>query len=254
MRDFMKLETIDLGSPVTVTAFRSDLGETVTVNLDYLISVEELHFLRRNHDFSSPSKIVEVGAGFGRTAHVLLELNPEIQKYRIVDLPETLKLSKSFLAEVLSVANFRKLEFVDASQQDTAPVSSWDLFIQIDGFQEMTEATIAHYYNTLIEKSDAVYVSNPIGKYPPELAGVQGLDLAGYEATRKLGRSTFEIDPWGDVSLSSARAKHNEAYRPRQMKLVDTLASFLRPHFTHALYRRQNPNPGKTVFSSKETE
>lgn len=239
MGNLVALGKTDLGSPVTVTVFRQDLQRTVTVNLDYMYSVEELDFLKRNlYFFSKLKNIVEVGAGFGRTAHTLLTLNPAIVRYRIVDLPQTLLLSSAYLLEVLPREDFEKLEFLDATRQYANNKES-DLFIQIDGFQEMKESTIATYYSTFIRASRAAYLCNPIGKYPPRWAGVEGLDEEGYQAARQLGRSTLEIDPWDEVSLSSVRPLHDEVYRPHDFKLISSTASFLRPLYSHGLYLRK---------------
>lgn len=238
MGNLSALGRTDLGSPVTVTVWRQDLQGTVSVNLDYMYSVEELDFLNRNFSsFSQVRCIVEVGAGFGRTAHTLLTLGPAIERYRIVDLPETLLLSSAYLLEVLPREDFEKLEFLDATRQYPKNKES-DLFIQIDGFQEMKESTIATYYSTFIGATRAAYLCNPIGKYPPRLAGVEGLDEEGYQAARQLGRSTLEIDPWDEVSLSSVRQLHDEVYRPHNFKLIQSAASFLRPLYSHGLYLR----------------
>lgn len=236
LSDLTALGKVDLGEPVTVTVFREDLQKTVSVNLDYMYAVEEVHFLRRNLDaFSQVENIVEVGAGFGRTAHALLRLNPAIKRYEIVDLPETLSLSSAYLSQVLPRDDFGKLQFVDATRQISGHCE-YDLFIQIDGFQEMEGPIISAYYSEIISASTAAYLCNPIGKYAREVAGVEGLDEDGYKAARKLGRSTLEIDPWSEVSLSAARQIHDEAYRPPDFKLVQSTPSFLRPFYSHGLY------------------
>jgi putative sugar O-methyltransferase len=89
--------------------------------------------------------VIELGAGFGRTAHVLLSAFEHIERYRIVDLPETLSLSRRYLENVLSTTQFEKLQFVDAEDVVSVLPSLHEmshLAIQIDGLQEMKRSTI----------------------------------------------------------------------------------------------------------------
>lgn len=118
----------------------------------------------------------------------------------------------------------------------------------------MEEHVIANYYNTLVEVCAAAYLSQPIGKYPPKLAAIENPDEKSYQAARRLGRSSSEIDPWDDSSLPAARDNSLEVYRPRGFKLVGSSASFLRPMYSHAFYRREIRNPTTTAISPQATE
>src|ERR1039458_2240491 len=72
-----------LGNPTTVRY------RTMDIDLDYMLAVDELLFLeKQNRILSRCRTVVEVGAGFGSTAHAILENFSQIDKYTIIDLPE----------------------------------------------------------------------------------------------------------------------------------------------------------------------
>jgi putative sugar O-methyltransferase len=112
---------------------------------------------RERHGEKGIRHVIELGAGFGRTAHVLLSVYPFIERYQIVDLPETLALSRVYLLKVLPDALIDKVEFVDAAavedfQWRSNGNSTPDLAIQIDGLQEMEKSTIDFYYRNIFDK------------------------------------------------------------------------------------------------------
>jgi len=85
---FNKIKNTSLGNPVDINY------KGHKVNLDYLLSVEELIFLYSY--LPNVQSIVEIGAGFGRTVHGILS-NFDIEKYFIIDLQPVLDLSKKYL-------------------------------------------------------------------------------------------------------------------------------------------------------------
>ena len=60
-------------------------------------SIEEIKFLSSGMSLSSVKSVVEIGGGYGRTAFALLKLNENIEKYQIIDLPETFEFCSKFL-------------------------------------------------------------------------------------------------------------------------------------------------------------
>jgi putative sugar O-methyltransferase len=223
-----------VGSPVTVTVSAPD-GKHLTVDIDYLLAAEEVSFLNRNIDFSAITTVCELGGGFGRTAHVLLSLF-KLDTYIIIDLPETLELSRAYLSLVLPTDLYKVISFVCAGDVVKYPETT-DLFIQIDGFQEMSETTILSYFNSLAQNSGSFYTCNPIGKYEAAIAGLLDSDLDVVKIAHTLGRSRGFVDPWNEADLSSARKQHVENYCPRGYINLISEPSRMRPYYEHALYK-----------------
>jgi len=70
-----------------------------TVNLDFLQALEEIQFLKSKLPYVN--SILEIGCGYGRTCHAILQSFSNIEEYCLVDLPEMLKLSSAYLKNVL---------------------------------------------------------------------------------------------------------------------------------------------------------
>lgn len=217
------------------------------VNLDYLYAAEEVNFLHQalleRQGEKGIRQVIELGAGFGRTAHVLLSVCPLIERYQIVDLPETLALSRVYLQKVLPDALIDKVEFVDAAAVEdfrwqTNGNSTPDLAIQIDGLQEMEKSTINFYYQHIFDKVNYVFFSNPVGKYLPETAGINVEVAQEIEHVMELGRCNAVIDPWNSVDVNLAKPCYLESYKPRGHKVLHERASRIRPYYHHVLYER----------------
>lgn len=110
------------------------------------------------------STIIEVGAGYGRTAFCFLTFNPD-KKYVIVDFPPALYISQTYLSKVFpnkTVMKFRPFSdfaevaeeyvnadivFITPDQLSKIPNQSADLFLAIDCLHEMKGERVAHYFN-----------------------------------------------------------------------------------------------------------
>lgn len=148
----------DVGSPHAV---RWD-GEDIC--LDYLQAVLELGFIERQVDLAG-ADVLEIGAGYGRTCHTLLS-NHDIASYCVVDLPNTMQLSRRYLRAVLDDARFAKIDFVTVDElPDALGTRSFDLGINIDSFAEMLPGTARSYLDLIDERCASFYVKNPVGKY-----------------------------------------------------------------------------------------
>lgn len=237
-----------LGNPVKVTVeWPSTLDTTdeayvispgklhQEADLDYLYAAEEMGFIATALELTSVRTVVELGAGFGRTAHTFLRFVPTIESYIIVDLEETLELSSAYLRQVLTDQDFAKLRFHTVSEMDEIE-SGLDLVIQIDGFQEMDDETIDWYYANLVPRGAFLYVCNPVGKYLPETAGLSAVDPALLDTVMTLGRSQNIIDPWNEETLYPVRHGHVEAYRPKDYTVLASEPSRLRPFYQHTVY------------------
>lgn len=154
-----------VGSPITVRV----RGEHMCT--DYLLGVHELAFVAPHVPLDG-ARVLEIGAGFGRTCHTLVS-NHDIASYHIVDLPSTLALSRAYLTEVLTPEQLSLVRFVPIGEADALfAASRFDLAINIDSFAEMTPETVTSYLTAIDETCRWFYSANPVGKYSdPTLDG-----------------------------------------------------------------------------------
>lgn len=113
--------------------------------------------------------IVELGAGYGRNAFVILSLHPNI-KYVVIDIPPALWIAERYLssifpnrrifryrdfaqfADVADEFEHSEIAFLLSSQIAALPRSSVDLVINISSLHEMRTDQVAYY----IGRFDAV--------------------------------------------------------------------------------------------------
>ena len=234
--NYAKIGSTSLGNPITL---KSPSGEEI--NLDHFFSIEEYAFLSANLNLDKIYHIVEIGAGFGRTAQALIKLVGNIEKYTIVDIPEVLSLSLSYLEKILSKEEFAKLEFVNALslEKDSHDFNSVDLVINIDSFQEMPPETIRYYFERVINNSQFFYSKNAVGKYRPESVGLYDVNEEHLLDVFSLGLSTDVIDIFNEGDLIKARQKHVEQYRSSESIAViaqEPLGIF--PYYLNVLYEK----------------
>jgi len=112
------------------------------------------------------NSVVELGAGYGRTAHVFLKLKPKI-RYVIADIPPALYVSQKYLSRVFfdrKIFKFREFDHYDMVREEIEqsqvvflmphqlkllPQKSVDLFLAIDCLHEMVPAQIQYYFNII---------------------------------------------------------------------------------------------------------
>lgn len=112
--------------------------------------------------------ICELGAGYGRTAYVMLNVFPKA-KYIVVDIPPALYVSQHYLTQVFpnkKIFQFRPFEnfkevadefnsadiaFLLPHQAETLPEKSVNLFVNISSLHEMLPSQISAYFS-LIDK------------------------------------------------------------------------------------------------------
>jgi len=237
---YRRLGDTQIGNPVTIRVVRQ--GLPVDVNLDHFFSIEEFSFLAENIDLAEIGHVIEIGAGFGRTAHALLKLCSTVETYTIIDLPNVLKLSSLYLEAVLDEREFAKLKFVDAMEiVDSKALNrgAADLVINIDSYQEMKPEVIDFYMNNIASHARFFYSKNAIGKYRPETIGLpSGLEAEPNEIFQ-LGRSREIIDIFCNSELEVARTRHMDAYRPSALFRVIAEAPLdVFPYYHNTLYAR----------------
>ena len=235
--DYENIGITSVGNPVTLTSPSGD-----EINLDHFFTIEEYTFLNGNMDISQLNHVVEVGAGFGRTAQGLIKLVTSIDKYTIIDLPEILELSNLYLKVVLSKDEYKKVQFVNALKfhGKQEELNNIDLVINIDSFQEMPEETIRYYFDKVIKNARFFYSKNAVGKYKPELIGITEYDEEQLHDVFSLGLSTDIIDIFNEHELILARKKHAEQYSPSEQFLLvaqEPLGIF--PYYLNLLYEQK---------------
>ncbi|GAA1403777.1 hypothetical protein GCM10009639_49100 [Kitasatospora putterlickiae] len=198
----------EIGDPITVRC------EGESLCLDYLQATFEVGFIERGMDLSG-ARILEIGAGYGRTCHMIMS-NHDISGYRIVDLKNTLELSKAYLRRALDEAQFKLIEFipVDSLDRDALKSERFDLCINIHSMTEMSPDTVRAYLELIDETCSAFYVKNPVGKYID-----QSLDgyLQGQEAVQMAlenGPLRQLVDIHDSQAVQAAVPAFIDGYRP----------------------------------------
>jgi putative sugar O-methyltransferase len=140
------------------------------ISQDLANSVLEYYSIREHFKADKTERITfcELGAGYGRNAHVFLSVFPR-GKYIVIDIPPALYVSQEYLSSVFpnrKIFTFRcfdrfeeiEQEFHDADiifllphQATMLPVKCIDLFINISSLHEMQLHQIKEYFK-LIEK------------------------------------------------------------------------------------------------------
>jgi putative sugar O-methyltransferase len=149
----------------------------MSYSLDFLQSVEEAYRIRDSWTLAgrrgSPRVIVELGAGYGRLAHVCRKMMPECS-YLILDLPEALICAQSWLSRVLNndvipyevagnATDFAR-ESLEAGKVfmllphkiEAIRDNAVDVFVNIYSFAEMPVASIANYFQHVNRITDGI--------------------------------------------------------------------------------------------------
>ncbi len=135
----------DLGSPLPIF----DKGRRVSQDLAN--SALEVGAIRGALGATQPSRIVEIGAGYGRTAFALLSVFPTAS-YVIVDIEPARSISEWYLGELLPD---RKITCL-TPDQFVVSRDSFDLGLSISSLHEMTFAQLDEYLKLLDERVDGV--------------------------------------------------------------------------------------------------
>ena len=225
--NYAKLGETTLGQPLCVRVRGLD------INLDYLTALEEYDFLIGNSDLHAVRSVVEVGAGYGRTAHTLLKLCPAIESYMIIDLEPILGLARAYLGRVMP-EYMPKVQFVVADSARAWQDRQADLAINIDSFQEMPHATIDAYMKGLFAKAKLAYLKNPVCKYSPDLLGIERPVL---QDAFDSGYMTEVANIYDEDELEKMRRIFESRYRPTEGHRVKARGpSGLFAHYQHILY------------------
>jgi putative sugar O-methyltransferase len=128
----------ELGAPLPTTWRRRLISQ------DLANSSLETNAITRGVE-SPPRSILEIGAGYGRTAYVLLSIFP-MCSYTIVDVEPALSISRWYLTQLFPTA---RLRFIAPSDVNALPDAYCDLALSISSLQEMTPEQIGTYLRLL---------------------------------------------------------------------------------------------------------
>ncbi|MBL9140705.1 MAG: putative sugar O-methyltransferase [Phycisphaerae bacterium] len=200
---FDRLGDTSMGDPLTIEC------RGRRIDLDYLLAAQEAALLRAAG--VKLASVAEVGAGFGRTCHALVR-NFALDRYTIVDLPETLAISSRYLKAVLTPAEFDRVQFV--ANTDAANVAESDLWVNIDSFAEMEPGVVRAYQAQVAAKGRWFYCRNPVCKYTPEMIGAAGVSKSAMEAALQSGLCREVADIYSETALAPHRVEAEQLYRP----------------------------------------
>lgn len=223
----------EVGDPIAVRYN----GEPIC--LDYLQAVLELEFIANHLELDGLS-ILEIGAGYGRTCHVIMS-NCDVAAYHIVDLDNSLELARKYLGAVLDREQFAKIQFRTVDDVDTSlGAARLDLCINIDSFAEMEARTVENYLSLINDGCRYFYVNNPVGKYLDKSLDnhSQGADVVALAMETGLLRKVIDIHDSQAVEAQSRR--FTDAYVPGDgWECIASSRAALWSYYWQALYRSE---------------
>ena len=155
-----KLREPSIGEPLTMEI------DGISVSQDLANSILEYYSMAEHVKFGNCKRILEVGAGYGRDAYVILSENPQVC-YIIVDIPPALFIAQRYLSHTFrdrKIFDFRDFEefddirdefeqssiaFLLPHQFQKLPSNYVDHCFSISSFGEMTQSQIARYFDEI---------------------------------------------------------------------------------------------------------
>ncbi len=139
-RNALQLPEPLLGKPFPVN-WRGRL-----ISQDLANSAIEIKAICRAVGADPVRSVLEIGAGYGRTAYVLLSLLPDVT-YTVVDIEPALSISRWYLTKLYPQA---KLNFLRPDKTASLADASFDVAISISTLQEMTAQQVEDYIALLV--------------------------------------------------------------------------------------------------------
>ncbi|WP_332673686.1 putative sugar O-methyltransferase [Aromatoleum sp.] len=146
-----------LGNPITVGYRGRSVSQDLCNSAHEITSM--LETLPKAH---GPSRVIELGGGYGRVAWLMLRAFPRVQ-YILVDIPPALAIAQQYLTtlyperttfrfrafgayeEVAEELSHADIAFLTPNQLDLLPSIAADLFVNISSLHEMRREQISHY-------------------------------------------------------------------------------------------------------------
>jgi putative sugar O-methyltransferase len=140
--------------------------EARLISQDLANSAIEAAAIERLLPSRPPGSILEIGAGYGRLAYVLMSLYPDCS-YTIVDIEPARSIAEWYLGHLFPK---RQMTFLAPSSIDSLPGSSFDLAVSISSLQEMSRQQIGEYMTFLsrvVATGGVVYLKQWSSWYNP---------------------------------------------------------------------------------------
>jgi hypothetical protein len=118
------------------------------ISQDLANTALEVASIERALEGHHPAHVVEIGAGYGRSAHAILSLFPEAS-YTIIDIHPALDISRWYLTNLFPD---RDINFVDGMNITESP-RPFDLALSISSLQEMTPDIVDGYLGLLDQRA-----------------------------------------------------------------------------------------------------
>ena len=210
--DFALLDKVtnrNFGNPITVSVKGRDIC------CDYLQSLYEAKFVDKIGQ--RVGRMIELGAGYGRTCHTMLCLNPNIAEYVIIDLAPCLSLARKYLKHVLSSEQFAKVRFILNTECKDYLDSNKDiqtLAINSNGLGEMDQDVSRSYLSLIAKNAHYFYSCNPVAKYDPTCVEERDFDPAIAKDALNSGLLTDRINIFDDEVVGTYISLYLEVMKP----------------------------------------
>lgn len=124
------------------------------ISQDLAMASLDLNSINEHLPLRSVRRVLEIGAGYGRTAYLFCSLFPETE-YTIVDIEPARTLAQRYLSAVLR----RPVTFLTPEQATGLSDGAFDLAINISSFDEMPAKTSAGYLTLFDRCCSFVYLN-----------------------------------------------------------------------------------------------
>ena len=185
------------------------------IDLDYIQSASETAFIKPELD--QVSTIIEIGAGYGRTCHTIINNCSHLINYYIIDLPFSTKLSSAYLKMVLSDEDFNKLIFINTDEINSFLTSFKEspvLFINIDSMAEMSADVVKNYFSMIDQFGHYFFSKNTVGKYAPYDMGEKNINQKEYRDAIESGLIPQVINVFDLQEIKSCIQQYKKTYTP----------------------------------------
>ena len=182
-----------------------------------LLEYDKIKILTKNH--RKPLKILELGAGYGRTANMILSLEPDT-KYVISDLPPSLYFSLKNLREFFKDKKIKNCVSINSSIEMNAALKNndilfvlphqlnlfekkfFDISISIGNLCEMEKAQIKKYMEIFENLSKYLYF---------KVWEISGLPYSFYQYYSVHNKNDYEIkDAWREHFKNKCLMPNNQ--------------------------------------------
>lgn len=164
------LEEPKLGNPILVRHRRRFISQDLANSALELEAIEEASA----RPLAAGETVIEIGAGYGRLAWMMLALTPGL-RYIVVDIPPALAIAQEYLTslfpdrrtfrfrhfdrydEVAAELTEAELAFLTPNQLEAIPPQRADLLVSISSFQEMRPDQVANFFGQVSRHTDGIF-------------------------------------------------------------------------------------------------